>query len=154
MWMERHPGYVFANDIRRGLDIFYVSSMGPGFLARGTIDAGHPATFEAGVGITRAEFEETCEYTPRTNGVDAWVAKVPADLADGRYTVTARGASASGEHDLDLFFYDEDCGLIGEHAEIDTDTSAPIPGGTAYILTANWLGDTAVLNLTTQKTSA
>jgi len=29
MWQERHPGYVFANDISRGFDVFYLPSLGP-----------------------------------------------------------------------------------------------------------------------------
>ncbi|HVE92443.1 MAG TPA: hypothetical protein VNE62_09135 [Actinomycetota bacterium] len=28
MWQERHPGYVFANDIRRGFDVFHLPSLG------------------------------------------------------------------------------------------------------------------------------
>lgn len=28
MWQERHPGYVFANDISRGFDVFYLPSLG------------------------------------------------------------------------------------------------------------------------------
>jgi hypothetical protein len=154
MWMERHPGYVFSNDIRRGMDIFYVSSMGPGFVARGTIDAGHPGTFDEGIGITRTEFEQTCEYTPRTNGVDAWVAKIPAELSDGGHTLHAKGAGSLAGYDLDLVFYDKNCAVIGTHGEIDEDTSAPIPAGTAYALTSSWAGDAVVLTLTAGETPA
>lgn len=147
MWMERHPGFVFANDIRRGLDIFYVPSMGPGFVAKGTIDAGQPGTFFAGAGVTMTEFTTECEYTPRTNGVDAWVTKVPDGLADGNHTIYAK-MDGLGSHDLDLYFYDENCGSTGVYDETDGDTSAPIPAGTEYVLTANFFGETAGVTLT------
>ncbi|MGH2710183.1 MAG: LVIVD repeat-containing protein [Actinomycetota bacterium] len=147
MWMERHPGYVFTNDIRRGFDVFYVPSMGPGFVAKGTIDAGHPGTYDAGTGITRTEFETDCAYTPRANGVDAWVAKVPEALADGNHTMYAKGAANAAFYDLDMVFYDKDCNVKGTVGEIDVDTSGPIPAGTAYVLTSNWLGETVNLTL-------
>jgi hypothetical protein len=146
MWMERHPGYVFTNDIRRGFDVFYVPSMGPGYLARGTIDAGHPGT-ETGSGVTRTEFQTDCEFTPRTNGVDAWVAGVPASLADGNHTLYAKGSTTADFYDLDLVFYDKDCNVLSEVPEIDTDTSGAIPAGTAYVLTSSWLGDTVTVTL-------
>ncbi|HVL80615.1 MAG TPA: hypothetical protein VM840_03370 [Actinomycetota bacterium] len=33
MWQDRHPGFVFANDMGRGLDIFYVPSCDPTCIA-------------------------------------------------------------------------------------------------------------------------
>jgi hypothetical protein len=153
MWMERHPGYVFTNDIRRGFDVFYVSSMGPGFLARGTIDAGHPGTYSADAGVTVQEWLSDCEYTPRSNGVDAWVTKIPPELADGTHTLFAKAnPDGLGLHDLDLWFYDKDCALIGESTAADSDTSGEIPEGTVYALTANYggpVGETIVLTLST-----
>ncbi|HEX9891168.1 MAG TPA: hypothetical protein VGB28_03830, partial [Actinomycetota bacterium] len=106
MW-DRHPGYVFANDINRGFDVFYVPSMGPGYLARGTIHGGHPASFFAGVGVTKTEFETECQYSPRSNGVDGWLAPVPASVADGAHTITARSIDdqTGGLYDLDMYFY-------------------------------------------------
>ena len=140
MW-ERHPGYVFASDIRRGLDIFYVASMGPGYLASGTLDAGHPGNFNSSVnnGVTRADFTSDCAYTPRTNGVDGWVTKVPASLADGKHLLNAKAAGGSpAAYDLDLYFFDKTCGLVGEEEAADTDTTGAIPEGTAYAMVTNY----------------
>ena len=138
MWMERHPGYVFTNDIRRGFDVFYVSSMGPGFLARGTIGAAHTANWLAGTGVTRTEFESDCQYTPRTNGVDGWVTKIPAEFAGGLHTLHAKAADEGlGLRDMDIYFYDKDCSVL-EAVELgDTDTMGVIPEGTAYAMVTN-----------------
>jgi hypothetical protein len=154
MWQERHPGYVFANDINRGLDIFYVSSMGPGFLARGTIRGGHPGN-EVGVGVTRTEFESDCEYTPRTNGVDGWVAEIPDHLADGTTALAASAVgSVTGVYDLDMYFYNESCGLLSAVENIGTDESGMIPAETAYVMVTNWVGEPVVVQLTTQEDGA
>jgi len=138
MWMERHPGYVFTNDIRRGFDVFYVSSMGPGFLARGTIGAAHTANWLAGTGVTRTEFESDCEYTPRTNGVDGWVTQIPAEFAGGLHTLHAKAADEGlGLRDMDIYFYNKDCSVL-EAVELgDTDTMGVIPEGTAYAMVTN-----------------
>src|SRR5688500_14145803 len=101
MWQERHPSYVFASDINRGFDVFYVWSMGPGYVARGTIHGGHPGTY-AGAGVTLTEFTTDCAYSPRTNGVDAWIAEIPASVADGEHAIKAKPISTAGnEYDLD-----------------------------------------------------
>jgi hypothetical protein len=140
MW-EKHPGFVFASDIRRGLDIFYVASMGPGYLGSGTLDAGHPGNYNSSVnnGVTRADFTSDCAYTPRTNGVDGWVTKIPASLADGKHLLNAKVAGGSpAPYDLDLYFFDKTCGLLGEEEAADTDTTGEIPEGTAYAMVANY----------------
>jgi hypothetical protein len=138
MW-ERHPGYVFSNDIRRGFDVFYVSSMGPGFLGRGTIDGGHPANYSQGSGVTRSEFTSDCEFTPRTNGVDGWVTKVPAEKADYDHSLFARADGGSpAPYDLDIYFFDKDCALLEASEPADTDTSGFIPEGTVYAMVTNY----------------
>ena len=140
MW-EKHPGFVFASDIRRGFDVFYVKSMGPGYLASGTIDGGHPANYNGSVnnGVTRADFTADCEYSPRTNGVDGWVTKIPAKFADGTYLLHVRAAGGSpAPYDLDLYFFDKDCALTGESEPADEDTSGEIPVGTVYAMATNY----------------
>ncbi|MGH2691051.1 MAG: LVIVD repeat-containing protein [Actinomycetota bacterium] len=154
MWMERHPGYVFTNDIRRGFDVFYVASMGPGYLARGTIDGGHPANFSQDNGVTRQEFTSDCEYTPQTNGVDGWVTKIPAGLADGKNTLHAKAIGGSpAPYDLDIYFFDKDCVLVGAEEPADTDTMGLIPEGTEYAMVTNYApGPPISLDLSTQFT--
>ena len=150
MWMERHPGYVFSNDTR-GVDIFYVSSMGPGYLARGTIHGGHPGNYYAGAGVTRAEFESECEYSPRTNGVDGWVAAVPASVADGTHTITARSIDdpTGGFYDLDMYFYDAGCGFLGADEDEGADETGDLPEGTRYVLATSYVGGQIQVGLST-----
>jgi hypothetical protein len=139
MWQERHPGYVFANDVR-GLDVFYVSSMGPGFLGFGTITGAHGANYDSGVGVTRNEWETDCELSPVTNGVDGWVMPVPEGLGDGTHILTAQGQGQG--FDLDLYFYDESCSLLSADEDGGTDESGDMPEGTKYAMVTNYLGPT------------
>lgn len=154
MW-ERHPGYVFTTDHGgRGLDVFYVSSMGPGFLARGSIGVGNPAVYTAGIGATRAEFEEECDLSPRSNGVDGWVTKVPAAVADENHTLHAKAVDFVGHppgttraYDLDLYLYDKDCTLLAADEDTGTDESTLILPGTAYAMAVNYRGQPLAIRL-------
>ena len=137
MWQERHPGYVFANDAR-GLDIFYMSDLDRGFMAYGTISGAHPGNYNAATGVTRNEWESDCDYTPRTNGVDGWVARVPAELADGTHTLKAEGEGSGW--DLDLYMYDASCFLLAGYETAAIDEEGEIPEGTAYVMVTNYLG--------------
>jgi len=113
MWQERHPGYVFSNDISRGLDVFYVPELDNGFIGTGTIRAGHPATTQVG-GVTEHTFATVggCSDRPATQGVDGYVFRdIPADLADGddQIFLTATHGAAP---DLTVWSYDSGCSLI------------------------------------------
>lgn len=138
MWQERHPGYVFANDAR-GLDVFYMPELDNGYLAYGTISVGHPANYEGrDTGITRTEWESECDYTPRTNGVDGWVTRIPAEYADGTHTLRAEGQGPG--FDLELYLYDKDCALLGKYENSGTDETGEILEGAAYVMVANYAG--------------
>jgi hypothetical protein len=143
MWQERHPGYVFASDMNRGLDIFFVPELAGGFFAMGTVHVGHQFNFtpNGGIGATRADFESNCEYSPRTNGVDGWVTAIPADLADGtqEIKVDAR-TNTTGAWDVDLYYYDASCGLIEADEDESTYETGTIPQGAKYVMAAVWSG--------------
>jgi WD40 repeat protein len=139
MWQERHPGYVFVNDIARGFDVFYVPELGPGFVAYGTIRAGHDFNYADDIGVTREEWESECEFTPRTNGVDGWVTRLPANAA-GR-ELTASGTPALF-HDLDLYFYDENCTFLGADEDAGDDETGEVPEGAAFVMVTNYEYDT------------
>lgn len=142
MWQERHPGYVFVNDINRGFDVFHAPDLAGGFLAYGTIHASHPLTYEVDTGVTRTDFEDSCDYSPRTQGVDGWVQEVPAKHADGTHTLTASGDTAGlDEYDIDLWFYGANCAPVGSSTEVGTDEIAEIPEGTKYVLASAWIAD-------------
>ena len=147
MWQERHPGYVFANDINRGLDVFYVESMGPGYLASGTITAANPAVFAAGAGATKSDFEQNCDYSPLLNGVDGWVTKIPAKYADGTFQLTAKASHSNPAalYDFDMYFYDANCGMTGSSEVTGDDETGRIPAGSVYALVSNfWPGNARV----------
>ena len=139
MWQERHPGYVFVNDISRGFDIFHVPELDDGYFAMGTIQAAHILNFEAAVGVTRAEFEQSCEYAPRSNGVDGWVQAIPSELADGEHDIKVEAtATTTGDWDIDLYYYDANCGLIEADEDESTFETGTIPAGAKYVMAAAW----------------
>lgn len=157
MWMERHPGYVFAGDIRRGLDIFYVNSMGPGFLARGSIGVNNPGPYNAGGAgdVTKTEFEQDCDLSPRANGVDGWVTRVPASVADDNHSLNVKAVDhiptpndppQARAYDLDLYLYDKDCTLLAEDTDTGMDESTTILPNTAYALALNYRGQPLAIN--------
>ncbi|MDQ3986140.1 MAG: hypothetical protein M3280_06535, partial [Actinomycetota bacterium] len=78
------------------------------YVTTGSIAVGHPANFEAGVGVTRAEFTETCAI-PQSQGIDGYVVEIPKTHMKKPATASAVG-SATGAYDLDLFFYSDSCG--------------------------------------------
>ena len=140
MWQERLPGYVFANDINRGLDVFYVPLLDrPGprerFLGTGTIRIAHTLSYTSDANLTMTEFTEDCRYTPRSNGADAWVTKMPPG-AGGTHDLVARARTSLVGYDLDVYYLDSSCALIGADEDEGTSEEGPIPEGAAYALVA------------------
>lgn len=146
MWQDRHPGYLFASDIG-ALQIFFVPELGPGFLGTGSLSGGNPAVFSAGFGVTRQEFEANCDFTPATQGVDGWVARIPSEFADGTTTLTARGTAPGDVYDLDLYFYDADCTLLESVEETGDDEAGVVPQDSAFVLVANFVGGPTRIHL-------
>src|SRR5687768_5443575 len=78
-----------------------------------TIQLGHSAWYSSAgtvVGLTAQEFINDCAL-PRTNGVDAYVWPVPDDYKNVDATITAIGAGGPGGYDLDMFLFDDSCGI-------------------------------------------
>lgn len=141
MWQERHPGYVFANDMGRGFDVFYVPSLDKPVFATGTIHAGGPATYYGGTNALRTEIEDACSASPRTQGTDGWIEALPAGVSDGLHQVTAAGKAIQGHpqgYDLDVYFYDAQCSLLAADEDSGTDEVADIPEGAKYVVVANF----------------
>lgn len=107
------------------------------YVTSGSIAVGHPANFEAGVGLVRGEFLETCSI-PASQGTDGYVVEIPATHMKKPAAVTAAGSSVTGGYDLDLFFYDAACAEVGMAADIGTDQMGSIPAGTKYVLVNSW----------------
>lgn len=107
------------------------------FKTTGSIAVGHPGNFEAGVGITRAEFLETCAV-PQSQGIDGYVVQIPATHTKKPAKVSAVGSSETGAYDLDLFFFNGSCTEIGRAADIGTDQLGLMPAGTKFVLVNSW----------------
>ncbi len=108
------------------------------YVETGSIAVGHPANFEAGVGIVRAEFTETCSI-PQSQGTDGYVVGIPATHMKKAMPVSAVGSSTTGgAYDLDLFYYSDSCDELGQAADIGTDQVGTMPAGTKYVLVNSW----------------
>ncbi|MGH3356326.1 MAG: M36 family metallopeptidase [Nocardioidaceae bacterium] len=103
-----------------------------------TIAGSNPTGDVNGGGVTGAEFAQSCTYPPASQGVDGWVTKLPDGFGDGAHSVQVTGESPS--HDLDLYFYDAECTLVGNAASSSANEAGSIPAGTAYVVTHAWLG--------------
>lgn len=126
----------------------------PPFSESGTIAVGNPSTGEIldpVIGVTGMEFSTRCPdpyADPATQGADGWVTKLPAGFGDGTHTITVKGEETPLGHDLDLYYLDSSCAVIGATATAAPDESGVIPGGTAYVLTQLWFGVDVPFTLT------
>src|SRR3954452_2730201 len=127
----------------------------PPFTDSGTIVAGNPAAgdptgLQNVFGVTGTEFNTTCTAPPASQGADGWVSALPKGFGDGTHTITVTGSDPTGAagYDLDLYFLDSRCQLIGAAATSSPDESAAVPGGTAYVLTQLFLGADVPFTLT------
>jgi hypothetical protein len=127
----------------------------PTFTDQGTIATGNPATgetVETVIGVTGTEFQNTCPdpyAAPASQGADGWVSALPKGFGDGTHTVTVTGGeSTPAGHDLDVYFLDSACQVIGSAASSAADESGVIPGGTAYVLTQLYTGANVPFTLT------
>ena len=157
MWQEKHPGFIFANDMGRGFDVFYTPALAPPVFATGTIHAGSAATFYGGTSAIRTEIEESCSASPRTQGTDGWIEALPAGVSDGTYQVTATGKAIEGHpqgYDFDLYLYNDKCELIQADEDSGTDETADIPEGAKYVLVANFRVAPARVSLSVAKAPA
>jgi hypothetical protein len=139
MWQSRHPGYVFANDINRGFDVFYVPELGPGFLATGAVHGANPATKTAS-GVVESEIEQLCDPPPRSQGSDGYAITLPPELGDGNHTISVKGVSAA-PYDLDVWFKDADCvHMTGTGLQDGSDPSGRIPEGARFAVVDLYTG--------------
>ena len=107
------------------------------FVTTGSIAIGHPANFEADLGIVRGEFTQSCAV-PQSQGTDGYVIEIPATYMKKAANVSTVGSSATGGYDLDLFFYSASCDKLGQAADIGTDQIGVMPVGTKYVLVNSW----------------
>ena len=96
--------------------------------------------------ITENEFAIECRTPSLGQGVDGYVWELPEELR-----VPGTIAQANGNaflYDLDLAFYDSECGFIEAVSTVEANERADIPAGTAYVIANNWLGGDVLVDLT------
>jgi hypothetical protein len=106
-----------------------------------TIAISHPVLTATGhvVNVTIQEFKNRCAL-PASQGFDAHIFEVPADYK--KIEADAAAIGAGGTYDLDMFYFDQSCAIIGASQEEGTDeVDGIMPAGTAYIAMHNHLGD-------------
>src|SRR3954447_3522456 len=125
------------------------------FTDSGTIKTGNPAAgdptgLQNVFGVTGTEFTSTCTAPPASQGADAWVSALPSGFGDGTHSIAVTGSDPTGAagYDLDLYFLDSSCELIGSTATASPDESSTIPGGTRYVLTQLFTGANVPFTLT------
>jgi extracellular elastinolytic metalloproteinase len=120
-----------------------------GTIATGNPAAGDPTGLQNVFGVTGTEFTNTCTAPPTSQGADGWVSALPKGFGDGTHSISVTGGeSTPAGHDLDLYFLDSQCGLLGSAATASADESSTIPGGTAYVLTQLFTGANVPFTLT------
>lgn len=105
-----------------------------------TIEFGHSVLYGASgtlLGVTPQEFINTCAI-PASNGLDAYVWAVPDEYNNVAATITAFGSGGSVPYDLDIFLFDESCGITMASQNTTVDETTIMQKGTAYILIYNF----------------
>ncbi|MGH3384367.1 MAG: M36 family metallopeptidase [Nocardioidaceae bacterium] len=140
---------VFGQDVT-GVEPLPPKPLDPDFTESFTILGSDPGGDNIGGGVTATEFANACTYPPASQGVDGWVSKLPEGFGDGAHTVTVTGSGVTW--DLDLYFYDAACALVGSAASSSADESGSIPSGAAYVVTADWAGVAVDVDLVARDT--
>lgn len=117
----------------------------------GAIEAGTPVGDATSGGVTAVDFQNTCAFPPSTQGSDGWVTELPDSFGDGAHNVRVEGTGAA-PHDLDLYFYNADCEVVGSAASPAADESGTLPSGAKYILTHLYTGANESFELTATDT--
>ena len=105
-----------------------------------TIQFGHTVSYgNSGtlVGVTPQEFINSCAI-PASNGLDAYVWEVPDDYKNVDALITAFGAGGTAGYDLDIFLFDDACGVTLASQSTSVDETTVMTKGTAYILIHNF----------------
>ncbi len=105
----------------------------------GSIALGHPGDLANEINVTRQAFLQSCEVPP-SQGTDGYVVSLPEEMTAVASDVTAVGTDAAGIHDLDVFFFDEDCAPMGSLNTDAVNEAGPMPAGTKYVLVTAFLG--------------
>jgi extracellular elastinolytic metalloproteinase len=117
----------------------------------GSIAFGTPVGDNTDGGVTAVDFQNNCTMPPASQGSDGWVTELPDAFGDGVHQVKVEGLSPA-PHDLDLYFYDTACDVVGSAASAAADEAGTLPSGTKYVLTHLWSGAAEDFQLTATDT--
>ncbi|WP_328996141.1 hypothetical protein OG394_15955 [Kribbella sp. NBC_01245] len=111
-----------------------------------TIAAGDPANV-VDPGVTGTEFVNTCKAPPTSQDTDGHVTTLTGESGDGAHAISVEGAGV-GTWDLDRYFYNSTCQLLGQVATSAADETGIIPSNTKYVVTHLFLGAALPVTLT------
>lgn len=114
--------------------------------------AAAPITFEASgafalanpldlndAGITRNEFQATCGV-PASQGVDGFVIELSEEISKVAATASISGTDATGIYDIDMYFYDADCALVGSASTEVANEVGLFAAGTKWVVVTAFFG--------------
>lgn len=99
---------------------------------------------------TVALMGRSCSFPPPSQGTDSWVTEVPASLAGGsaRVEISVQPVVPdSTALDVDVYFLDASCAVVGAIATSAANESGSIPAKTRYIVSALWAGPPSTIRL-------
>ncbi|TDO35150.1 fungalysin/thermolysin propeptide [Kribbella sp. VKM Ac-2527] len=111
-----------------------------------TIATGDPANVTM-PGVTGTEFVQTCKAPPASQNVDGHVTTLTGDAGDGAHAISVKG-QGTGVWDLDVYFYNSSCQLLGQVATAAADETGVIPSNAKYVVTHLFLGAAVPVTLT------
>lgn len=119
----------------------------------GTMTGPAPSSLAIG-GVTESEFTvvNDCASLPSSQGLDGHVVLLPEEYKDGNATLEVVGTDATGQHDMDVYFYDSACGLMEPYMTEGSDPSGAIPAGAAAAVVDLLVGANASFELTATNT--
>ena len=118
----------------------------PDFVESFTILGTNPGGNEAAGGVVGTELSEFCTFPPASQDTDGHVTELPEDFGDGAHKMSlSAGVTAV---DLDVYFFNDECQVIGDIATAAANESGAIPTGTVYVVTSNYAGVAADVTLT------
>lgn len=109
------------------------------YSATGTLAISNPGDFEAGAGITRNEFLNSCAI-PQSQGLDGYVIELPAKVSKVNSNVELSGTDALGILDLDMYFFSATCDSTGEVSTPAPAEAGLMAAGTKYVLVSAYFG--------------
>jgi subtilisin family serine protease len=117
------------------------------FQGSGRIEGSNPLSTNV-IGVTEAEYLLWCDgLEPFSQGVDGYWYFLDQAVT-GPATATLVGSESLIGHDLDMYFYSDDCTRLGAENTDAADETATVPAGTKYILATAFVGVDTLATLT------